>query len=70
MSQEHRHALDDLSMENFCSCGVEICSSISPDGGLGCNLENGHRGPCMNTFVPERGTWEKKSDALSDNDKH
>lgn len=55
---EHRHAQKELwSSSHLCSCGVVICTAVSP-GGRGCTLEEGHPGPHTNTWSPEYGTWE------------
>jgi len=58
---KHQHILRTNSAdEDRCDCGVAICMSLHPDGAkMGCNLEKGHSGPCMNTFSLECGTWSK-----------
>lgn len=61
---EHRHTANKKrgfgrEEEDICHCGVTLCQSIScKGGGVGCTLEKGHRGPHLNTWYPEVGTWK------------
>lgn len=54
---EHQHSESEECFY-YCSCGVKLCLTMSPDKKYGCLLEEGHTGPHRN-YAAQR-SWPNR----------